>query len=132
MNVKDYNEKRFDSLLNRTIILSSKKYYKRQMDVLENELLLINKDDDNNYYDIVDDIFLSFADTSNDNIDEVLDIKNAVSKLSAIEQAVIFLAFGTDLTQKNIAKILNTNDRRVRRIEYRALEKMRKILKGDK
>ena len=132
MSDKDFNEKRFDSLLNRTIILSSKKYYKRQMDILESELLLINDDDENLYSDIVDDISLSFTDTSKDNLDEILDVRNAVSKLSAVEQAVIFLAFGTDLTQKNIAKSLNTNDRRVRRIEYRALEKIKKLLEGEK
>lgn len=132
MSDKDFNEKRFDSLLNRTIILSSKKYYKRQMDILESELLLINDDDENLYSDIVDDISLSFTDTSKDNLDEVLDVQNAVSKLSAVEQAVIFLAFGADLTQKNISTLLKINERSVRKIEFRALDKMKKLLEGDK
>lgn len=130
MNVKDYEEKEFDALLNKTIILSSKDYYRKQMTISNNESLLINKNDEDIYSNIIDDISFSLTDNTTEPIEEALDVQNAVSKLSAVEQAVIFLAFGTDLTQKNIAKILKISERTVRRFEYSALEKMKKILEG--
>ena len=130
MNVKDYEEKEFDALLNKTIILSSKKYYKKQMTISNNESLLINKNDEDIYSDIIDDISLSLTDNVTESIEEALDVQNAVSKLSAIEQAVIFLAFGMGLTQVHIARLLKISERSVRRFEYSALEKMKKILEG--
>ena len=56
MNVKDYEEKEFDALLNKTIILSSKDYYRKQMTISNNESLLINKNDEDIYSNIIDDI----------------------------------------------------------------------------
>ena len=48
----NYNEERFDSFLNKTIILSSRTYFKKQMNIIDKERLMIN---DMDYSAILDD-----------------------------------------------------------------------------
>ena len=38
----NYNEERFDSFLNKTIILSSRTYFKKQMNIIDKEKNIIN------------------------------------------------------------------------------------------
>ena len=45
-NKHNYNEERFDSFLNKTIIYSSKAYFKKQMNTYNKEKTIIN---DENY-----------------------------------------------------------------------------------
>lgn len=131
MDVRNFEEKRFDSFLNKTIIYSSKDFYRKQMTISRNEKSLINDEEEDIYSDVIDNATLVATDNKDNNIDDVLDLQIAFSTLSAIEQAVIFWIFEMDLTQSDVAKILKIYTRSVRRIEYRALEKIKNILEGD-
>ena len=131
MDVRNFEEKRFDSFLNKTIIYSSKDFYRKQMTISRNEKSLINDEEEDIYSDVIDNATLVAIDNKDNNIDDVLDLQFAFSTLSAIEQAVIFWIFEMDLTQSDVAKILKIYTRSVRRIEYRALEKIKNILEGD-
>ena len=66
-----------------------------------------------------------------DTIDLSLQLKNALKSLTAIEQSVIFLLFQEELSQDEAAKILEIWSKSVSRIKVRAIEKLRKYLKGD-
>ena len=66
-----------------------------------------------------------------DKIDLSLQLKNALNSLTAIEQSVIFLLFQEELSQDEAAKILEIWSKSVSRIKVRAIEKLRKYLKGD-
>lgn len=127
MQTKNFNEEKFDSFLNKTIIYSSKWYYRTQMKVANNENLIV---DDENSSSLLRDFYLNDR-RSLEKIDNIIDLSNAFNKLSANEQAVIFLLFKKDLKQEDVADILKIYSRSVRRIEYRALKKLKKFLKGD-
>ena len=90
---------------------------------------------------IVDDVnystFLQRASVLNetisiiDTISNSIELNNAMKSLSAIEQSVIFLLFEEDLSQDEAAKILEICSKSVSRIKLRAIDKLRKYLKGD-
>ena len=61
----------------------------------------------------------------------LIQLKNALKSLTAIEQSVIFLLFQEELSQDEAAKILEIWSKSVSRIKVRAIEKLRKYLKGD-
>ena len=84
-------EEKFDSFLNKIIILSSKYYYKKQMRINGRENTII----DNEEYSQFLQKFITEKDTfsSVERIDTSLQLKKALESLSAIEQAVIFLLF---------------------------------------
>ena len=50
-----YKEERFDSFINRTIILSSKRYFKKQMNIIKKEKNII---DDVNYTSFLQDFIV--------------------------------------------------------------------------
>lgn len=123
-NERNYNEERFDSFLNKTIIYSSKSYFKKQMNTANKEKTIIN---DENY-----STFLEKTTTLNtlvDNIEVNIELNNALKSLSAIEQAVIFLLFQENLTQDEAGKILEIYSKSVSRIKLRAINKLKNILK---
>ena len=123
-NERNYNEERFDSFLNKTIIYSSKSYFKKQMNTANKEKTIIN---DENY-----GTFLEKTTTLNtlvDNIEVNIELNNALKSLSAIEQAVIFLLFQENLTQDEAGKILEICSKSVSRIKLRAINKLKNILK---
>ena len=118
-------EEKFDSFLNKTIILSSKLSFKRQMKHIEKESTIVDNDNFSDYLQ-------SFI-TSN-NLEEIeisIELKKALSCLSDIEQAVIFLLFNEELSQDEAAEILNIWSKSVSRIKIRAIEKLRKYMEGD-
>ena len=124
-----YKEERFDSFLNRTIILSSKRYFKKQMNIIKKEKTII---DDVNYTSFLQDfIVLNNAFFSVDEVDYRMELNNALGSLSAIEQAVLFLLFKKELTQDEAGKILEICSNSVSRIKLRAIDKLKKYLKGD-
>ena len=131
MDVRNFEEKRFDSFLNKTIIYSSKDFYRKQMTISRNEKLLINEEEEDIYSDVIDNATLVAIDNKDNNIDDFLDLQFAFSTLSAIEQAVIFLLFQEELSQDEAAKILEICSKSVSRIKIRALNKMKKYLEGD-
>ena len=123
-NERNYNEERFDSFLNKTIIYSSKSYFKKQMNTANKEKTIIN---DENY-----STFLEKTTTLNtlvDNIEVNIELNNAFKSLSAIEQAVIFLLFQENLSQDEAGKILEICSKSVSRIKLRAINKLKNILK---
>ena len=128
-NKNTYKEERFDSFLNKTIILSSKDYFRTQMGLSNKEKTIV---DDVNY-----STFLQRASVLNetisiiDTISNSIELNNAMKSLSAIEQSVIFLLFEEDLSQDEAAKILEICSKSVSRIKLRAIDKLRKYLKGD-
>lgn len=136
-NKKDYKNERFDSFLNKTIILSSKKYYKYESTKDLNELKII----DDEYYSEYMKKYLNY------NIDETYKLENissfidlcnnstlilALKSLSDIEMTVIFLLFEEQLTSSEASKILKICSDSVTRIKRRALRKIEECLKGGK
>ena len=119
---------KFNYFINKTIILASKWYYKKTRTMSSKEVILAF-DSEAEHSTIMD---TSALNSCLDFVENDVEIKNAVSMLSDIEQAVIFLLFRDDLNQDEAAKILNICSKSVSRIKLRALCKMKKYLKGDK
>lgn len=124
-NKNNFNEERFDSFLNQTIILSSKNYYRKNMNISNNEVSSnnFNKELSMNFFDvlsknIVEDLELS------------IELNTAIKSLSAIEQSVIFLLYNEGLTHAETAEILKIWRESVDRIKKRALNKMKKKIGG--
>lgn len=129
MQNNNFKEEKFDSFLNKTIIYSSKWYFREQSK-------LSNIEKNVEYYDILSMVSKgAFFPSINNTLDEInnkLVLKDALNKLSDIEQTVIFLLFQEDLKQDDVASILEIYTRSVRRIEYRALRKLKDYLKGER
>ena len=123
----NYKQERFDSFLNKTIILSSRTYFKKQMNIIDKERLMIN---DMDYSAILDDfVTLNSSFLSTDDVDVSLQLKSALKSLSAIEQAVIFLLYDEELSQKEAAKMLEVYSKTVSKIKIRAINKLKKYFK---
>ncbi len=123
----DYKEERFDSFLNKTIILSARTYFKKQMNIIDKERPMI---DDLAYSAILDDfVTINSSFLSTEDIDVSLQLKSALKSLSAIEQAVIFLLFDKELSQKEAAKMLEVYSKTVSKIKIRAINKLKKYFK---
>lgn len=63
-------------------------------------------------------------------IEDRLLLREALSKLSEIQQKVIYLIFYHDLTQTTVAELLGTNQRRVSRLLKKSLEQLAVELQG--
>ena len=135
---KSVNEKKFDSFLTKTIILSSKRYYKYETTKGFNELNIIDDEDYSEYlkeYLKYEEDVYNNNNMSIDNFKEQLEnpmLYCALKSLSDIEMTVIFLLFGKELTSNEASKILKICSDSVTRIKRRAIRKMQKYLKGDK
>lgn len=128
-NDYDYNERMFDSFINKIIILSSKEYFRKNMKIMEREKTVL---DNENYSAKLQGIFdTNNMSSSMEQVDYSIEIKKALNCLSDIEQAVIFLLYIEELSQEDAAKILEIWSKSVSRIKLRAIEKLRKELKGD-
>ena len=135
-NKNDFDEERFDSYLNKTIILSSRKYYKNEYTKDLQELKII---DDENYSEYIKNYLKYTIDElcQLENIDNFIELCNnsdlilALKSLSNIEMTVIFLCFEKQLTSTEASKILKICSDSVTRIKRRALRKLKKYLKGD-
>lgn len=128
MENKNYKNERFDSFLNKTIILSSRTYFKKQMNIINKERTIV---DDEDYSSFLENFITTGAFSAIDNIDRSLQLNSALNSLSAIEQAVIFLLFQEELSQNEAAEILEIYSKTVSKIKIRAIEKLKKLLKGD-
>lgn len=134
-NKNDFKEERFDSFLNKTIILSAKRYYIQETTKDAKELNII---DDENYFDFMNN-YLKYDDKvyTHKNIDDFIELFDnpmlvcALKSLSNIEMMVIFLLFQEQLTSSEASKILKICSDSVTRIKRRALQKIEKYLKGD-
>lgn len=121
-----YDNERFDSYLNKIIIFSSKKYFKKHINICDKEKTIVDDDADAS---LTQKILVS--NNTFDEVEDTLELNKALKSLSAIEQSVIFLLFKEELKQDDAAEILKICSRTVRRIKLRAIEKLRKYLKGD-
>lgn len=128
-NQNIYKEKKFDSFVNRTIILSSKCYFKKQMNIRNKERVIV--DDDNYSAFLQEFIGLDDALSGVEKVDNRVQLNTALKSLSAIEQSVIFLLFNEELSQDEASKILEICSKSVSRIKLRAIDKLRKFMKGD-
>ena len=106
MENKNYKDEQFDSFLTKTIILSSKRYFKKEINTNRKEQIIF---DDQNYSAFIQGFFDSQNPNFESTIDLSLSVKEALKSLSAIEQSVIFLLFNEDLSQKEAAQILADN-----------------------
>lgn len=132
-NKNDFKEERFDSFLNKTIILSAKRYHIQEATKDAKELNII---DDENYFDFMNN-YLKYDDKvyNHKNIDDFIELFDnpmlvcALKSLSNIEMMVIFLLFQEQLTSSEASKILKICSDSVTRIKRRALHKIEKYLK---
>lgn len=124
-----YKEQRFDSFLNKTIMMSSRKYFKKQMNIVDKENTILDNEDYCAFLQGFIDVDCPFSGI--DAIDASYELNTALNCLSDIEQAVIFLLFKKELSQKEAADILEIYSKTVSKIKIRAIEKLRKYFKGD-
>lgn len=120
-------EKIFDSFLTKTIIMSSKRYFKKTVNTNRKEQTIIETEDFCAFLESTS----CFNDSCFDAIDNKLQLNNAIKTLSVVEQAVIFLLFNEELTQEDAAKILEICSKSVSRIKLRAIRKLKEYLEGD-
>lgn len=136
MEVSNYAEERFDSFLNKTIILSSRNFYRKEMEKDLKELKIIDDEDYSGYIEEhlkYEENVYNFEDIGN--FIELCDnplLICALKSLSNIEMMVIFLLFEKQLTSSESSKILKICTDSVTRIKRRALRKIEKYLKGGK
>ena len=126
MENKNINEAKFDSYLTKTIILSSKRYFKKEINTNRKEQIIF---DDQNYSAFIQGFFDSQNPSFESTIDLSLSVKEALKSLSAIEQSVIFLLFNEELSQKEAAQILEIYSKTVSKIKIRAIDKLIKYFK---
>ena len=86
---QEEKDKRFNNFLNKTIILSSKRYFKKEVNISNKEQMLV---DDNSHTSVLNSVANS-ATTDFDLVENCLELNTALSKLSDIEQTVIFLLY---------------------------------------
>ena len=123
---EEEKEIRFNNFLNKTIILSSKRYFKKEINISNKEQMLV---DDNSHTSVLNSVANS-ATTDFDLVENCLELNTALSKLSEIEQTVIFLLYNKELSQDEASKILEICSKSVSRIKIRAINKLRKYMKG--
>ena len=124
---QEEKDKRFNNFLNKTIILSSKRYFKKEVNISNKEQMLV---DDNSHTSVLNSVANSTT-TDFDLVAHCLELNTALSKLSDIEQTVIFLLYNKELSQDEASKILEICSKSVSRIKVRAINKLRKYMKGD-
>ena len=102
-------------------------YKEKKIDGRENTII------DNEEYSQFLQKFITEKDTfsSVERIDTSLQLKKALESLSAIEQAVIFLLFQKELTQREAAEILEVYTKTISKIKIRAINKLKKYLEED-
>lgn len=135
MGNNNYKYNSFNSFLNKTIVLCSKRYYKAELTTNLTELKIM---DDENYTEYMKDFIKIDDDVYNSiDVDNFIDLCEnpvlirALKSLSKIEMTVIFLLFEKQLTSREASKILKICSDSVTRINKRALRKLKEYLKGD-
>lgn len=121
-----YKEERFDSFLNKTIMMSSRKYFLKQINIIDRENTIVDNEDFSRFLQSFIEVNNSF-----DEIDIGIELRNALNCLSENEQAVIFLLFNKGLSQAEAGEILEIYSKTISKIKIRAIEKLRKYMKGE-
>lgn len=118
-------EAKFNYFLNQTIIGASKDYYKKQMRYTSREVCIMDDEDYEEYigkFVPEEGEFCVFDDND--------ELNMCIKLLSDIEKTVIFLYFQEEYRTNEISKILKMKEQSISRIKKRALEKLKKLLKG--
>lgn len=126
---KSYKEERFDSFLNKTIMMSSRNYFIKQMNIVSKENTIMDNEDFSSFIQGFIDVNSPFV--SIDELESKIALNSALNCLSELEQAVIFLLFNKDLSQTDAAEILELYSKTISKIKIRAIEKLRKYMEGD-
>lgn len=129
VNKNHFKEERFDSFLNKTIMMSSRKYFLKQMNIIDKENTIVDNEDFSLF--LQEFIELDSRFITIEKIDTNMVLNCALSCLSDIEQAVIFLLFAKELSQDKASEVLNIWSKSVSRIKIRAIAKLKKYLEGD-
>lgn len=129
VNKNHFKEERFDSFLNKTIMMSSRKYFLKQMNIIDKENTIVDNEDFSLF--LQEFIELDSRFMTIEKIDTNIVLNCALSCLSDIEQAVIFLLFDKELSQDKASEVLNIWSKSVSRIKIRAIAKLKKYLEGD-
>lgn len=127
--MESVEEKKFDSFLNKTIIMSSRKYFLKTMNRIDKERTIVDDEEYSSY--INDRINSKSGFTTFEDANTKMELSAALNCLSDIEQAVIFLLFNEELTQQEAADILEVYSKTVSKIKIRAIEKLKKHMEGD-
>lgn len=118
----------FNSYLNKIIIGTARRYYKEKLKLYSTEEFEENTNDKTT-------VFTDEHSSTNDLIDKLetkIVLDDAIERLSALEQAVIFLLFTQGESQIKAAKELKLYDTSVSRINKRAIKRLKELLnKGD-
>lgn len=130
---------KFNSFLNKTIILSAKEYFRKELKKKDREIQIIDDENFSEYINQINKYEEKFFDnqSSKNSIDfinycENLRLHTALKSLTAIEQSVIFLLYSEELSQEEAAKILKICTKSVSRIKLRAFDKLKKYFEeGD-
>ncbi len=128
-NKKNFKNERFDSYINKIIIFSSKGFFKKQMSVINKERTIVDDEDSASFLNKF--LMINYALSSFDDVENNLELNNAIKSLTAIEQSVIFLLFKEELSQEEAGRILEICSKSVSRIKLRAINKLKKYLEGD-
>lgn len=126
--INNFNEEinKFSNCLNKTIIMSSKLFFKRDITRLKREY---SYDNINNTINV--DNILQYNEKEYSKVEDNILISKSMNSLTAIEKSVILLSFKDDLKRFEIAQKLNIRENRVSKIKTRALNKMKLYIKGD-
>lgn len=126
--MESVDEEKFDSFLNKTIIMSSRKYFLKTMSRIDKERTIV---DDEEYSSYINDYINSKSVfTTLEDANTKMELSAALNCLSDIEQAVIFLLFNEELTRNETAEILKLYESTVSKIKRRAINKLKNILDG--
>ncbi len=68
--------------------------------------------------------------THEDNIEEKVDLYKALDQLKKDDKEVLVLKYFADLTFSDISRIMNKSENTIKTKHYRALDKVKSILKG--
>lgn len=128
-NVKKDKNKQFDSFLTKTIIFSSRNYFKKFMNTNAKENTIFDNEDYSAFLQGFMEQNSSFP--TIDKVDMYIELNSAFMSLSAIEQAVIFLLYHEQLSQEEAAQMLTIWSKSISRIKLRAIDKLRKYMKGE-
>ena len=128
-------KKKFENLINKTIVLSWRRYFKEEYTKEQIDQKLI---DDERYEQYIEQIAFQedkckVSDT-NDLIEQIdnINLLKALKSLSDIEMTVVFLLFEKQFTSSEASKILEFCSDSVTRIKRRAIRKLQDYMKGEK
>ena len=136
MDKLNEREEKFENFINKTIVLSSKKFFKEECtkDTIEQKII-----DDERYEQYIEQFSryeesIYRSNSTNDLIEQIenTNLLKALKSLSDIEMIVIFLLFEKQFTSDEASKILEICSDSVRRIKRRAIKKLQNYMKGEK